>query len=194
MRKFEDWLNSVPLAGTIGAAFFTGAIYGRQFDISWETLAAGFLGLVGGSLAFMAATGEQRANRNRNTFVLKSEALNPTKDVLHNIELLDGEWEPASVYAQFTETLKSINELESVLIRQGPLDRKASEIVSELGKEINWVKSISRVAIPTTIKNKGGGNVVTGIQNGGLIRTSLERLKTRLVTLEEFCDPVYFLT
>jgi len=34
MRKFEDWLNSIPLAGTVTAAFLTGTLYGRQFDIS----------------------------------------------------------------------------------------------------------------------------------------------------------------
>lgn len=62
MRKFEDWLNSIPLAGTIGAAFLSGAIYGREFDISWETLAAGFFGLVGGGFAYVSAKLQIKAN------------------------------------------------------------------------------------------------------------------------------------
>ncbi len=63
MRKLEDWLNGAPFAGMVGVAFLTGAIYGREFDINWETLAAGFLGLIGGFLAFFAATMSQQANR-----------------------------------------------------------------------------------------------------------------------------------
>lgn len=194
MRKLEDWLNSIPLAGTIGAAFLTGAIYGRQFDINWETLAAGFLGLVGGFLAFLAATSEQRANRERNTFVLKSEALNPTKDVIRDIRLTENA-DGHQFYSKFRIAIKSIAELEKVLVRQGPLEKKASQIISQLGTEINWVKSMGRTSKITAEVNQGGGRIEAfEITDETFMHTNLRHLKKRLQTLEEFCDPAYFLT
>ncbi|MCC9622600.1 hypothetical protein LPB41_12955 [Thalassospira sp. MA62] len=120
MRKIEDWFNSVPLGGLIGVAFLTGAIYGREFDINWETLAAGFLGLIGGFLAFLAATSEQRANRERNTFALRSEALTPTKNLIRDVQITDYA-DGHQFYRDFQTVIKSISELENVLVRQGPL-------------------------------------------------------------------------
>ncbi|MCD1593374.1 hypothetical protein [Thalassospira xiamenensis] len=194
MRKFEDWLNSIPLAGMIGAAFFTGTIYGREFDISWETLAAGFLGLGGGFLAFLAATSEQRANRERNTFVLKSEALTPTKDVIRNIQFTENT-AGYRFFGQLQTTLNSITELEKVLVRQGPLEKKATGIISDLGNQMNWLKSASRMARTTIEVNYGVGSATAFTEtHEAFVRSSLRHLKKRLHTLEEFCDPAYFLT
>ncbi|KZB73267.1 MULTISPECIES: hypothetical protein [Thalassospira] len=75
MRKFEDWFNSIPLTGTVATAFLTGTLYGREFDISWETLAAGFLGLTGGWLAYKAATDHRRATENRNEYIFRARHL-----------------------------------------------------------------------------------------------------------------------
>ena len=140
MNKVGDWLNSVPLAGIGGTAFLTGTLYGRGFEnINWETIAAGFLGLISGSLALLAATSEQRANRERNTFVLKSEALTPTKDVIRDIQSTENAV-GHQFFSQLKTTMNSIAELEKVLVRQGPLEKKASEIISQLGNQINWLK------------------------------------------------------
>lgn len=193
MRELENWLNGVPFAGTIGASFLTGAIYGREFDISWETLAAGFLGLIGGFLAFLAATREQQANRERNTFALKSQALTPTKDAIQHIIAADRAENANAFYYEFQRALKSIKELEEVLIKIGPLDRTAAYIVTDLGDEINWIKSAARQAKTTVEVTDGGQTYVSEVANEQLLRGSLNDMKQSLCMLEAFCDPAWFL-
>ena len=56
MKELKDFFSGIPLLGLVTFGFLAGTLYGSEFSSEdWETLAAGFLGLLGGTFAFFAA-------------------------------------------------------------------------------------------------------------------------------------------
>jgi hypothetical protein len=65
MKELGDLLHGIPLLGLVTAAFLTGALYGSNFSSEdWETLSAGFLGLLGGTFALLAAKSQINHQQN----------------------------------------------------------------------------------------------------------------------------------
>lgn len=149
MGKFEDWLNSAPLAGMIGAAFLTGAIYGRGLaDISWETLAAGFLGLIGGFLAFLAATTQQRAIEKRNSFSFGIRTHQIRNTAAKAIQELQDEKFDWKVYSHADHFITNVSPLmEETLAGNDPLEPYLAQLVAKTSYQLLEAKEISSYAI-----------------------------------------------
>ncbi|OCK08642.1 MULTISPECIES: hypothetical protein [Thalassospira] len=66
--------EAIPLIGTTLGGIIVGALATNIFtvlewNLEWETLVAGLLGLTGGWLAYKAATDHRRATENRNEYI-----------------------------------------------------------------------------------------------------------------------------
>ncbi|UKV16265.1 hypothetical protein L6172_08170 [Thalassospiraceae bacterium SW-3-3] len=74
MDKVGDWLNSIPLVGITVVSFIIGALYGKGLPtVAWETIAAGFLGLAGGTFAWFAARAQIEAQKEQRSLDIKRE-------------------------------------------------------------------------------------------------------------------------
>lgn len=72
--------DAIPLIGTTLGGIVIGVFAANGFtalgwELDWETLAAGGLGLTGGWLAYKAATDHRRATERRNAFIFKVKHL-----------------------------------------------------------------------------------------------------------------------
>ncbi|WP_157831868.1 hypothetical protein [Thalassospira marina] len=64
IQKYSSWLSAIVISGVAIIAFTAGTLYGKGFsNLSWETIFAGVLGLVGGSFAYAATKVQITAQR-----------------------------------------------------------------------------------------------------------------------------------
>jgi len=68
-------LIATTLGGMVIGAFATNGFTTLGWELEWETLVAGVLGLIGGWLAYKAATDHRRVTENRNAYIFKARHL-----------------------------------------------------------------------------------------------------------------------
>ncbi len=77
VKKEDNWLDAIIIIAVAVVAFLFGTIYGKRlYGLQWETLLAGFLGLIGGTFALLSAQSQIKAQRQqRHEDILREESL-----------------------------------------------------------------------------------------------------------------------
>ncbi|WP_133125789.1 hypothetical protein [Thalassospira marina] len=200
VKKYNNWLNGIVICGVAVIAFLVGTMYGKSFDkIDWETLLAGILGLIGGLLAFSAATAQQKSEREKNTLILKNKALQPVLRLGQNIRMLystlNEDTSSGDIFRyHLNEAMKGIQNLEDILITPGQITKEMNEIVVNIGRQINIIKSIriKKVKIGLSIQ-LGNNNTKVIVENSKEIIGHFKNLHKLLHKLEEMIDPEFYL-
>ncbi|WP_417824542.1 hypothetical protein [Thalassospira lucentensis] len=144
VRKYEFLLNGIPFVVLLAVAAFVGALYTTEFrELQWETLAAGFFGLLGGYAAYFGARTQHMAETlsNAMSFKLKhyDAVINVRKEINVLIDYSNGSEElfiENCIYSR-----RRFDSLALALTDSKCLPTKMFEISSSFAQQINEWRS-----------------------------------------------------
>tara|TARA_A100000171_G_scaffold6710_2_gene5203 strand:- start:11751 stop:12332 length:582 start_codon:yes stop_codon:yes gene_type:complete len=179
LRKLDD---VAPLIGTMFGGIVIGVIARNGFlDWTGETLLAGLLGLMGGWLAYKAATDHRRATENRNAYIFTAKH---QQDLVTAIELLESQTNfklgrnPVTVPS--LETNAIINKLNNVACFAEPLPPRITEELEGLCKALPRFEVEANRIIWTSKDNSGTTVQIEYPGSLALAFTDLQRTVDRL--------------
>lgn len=136
------------LGGIIIGVFATNGFTALGWELEWETLVAGALGLAGGWLAYKAATTQQRAIEKRNSFSFGVRTHDNRIDTTIYIEEILGTEDHGRIYAladQFVSEYSPI--VEDILTGNDPLEAQLSQLVAKTSHYYLEAKETSGYAV-----------------------------------------------
>ncbi|WP_417837473.1 hypothetical protein [Thalassospira tepidiphila] len=144
-------------------------LYG-EFRLSWETLIAGFLGLIGGWMAYRAARQHQEAIEKSNTFLAITIARKRITSISGDIYELENSYYEDDVYIGICEdTCQKVNELVEEIAKVGPITNEILDIISKISaEETIWKRKLDFCEIkygPLSITNEIHTYSIKDIEN-----------------------------
>ncbi|WP_430470054.1 hypothetical protein [Thalassospira lucentensis] len=144
--RFEQ---AIPIIGSCFGGFICGVIARNGFvDWTGETLVAGFLGLAGGLLAYLAATAQQRAIEKRNSFsfgvrthqnrTLATRAIQELMEARNHSKL----YQRANDFINITSPI-----MEEILTGNDPLESHLAQLVAKTSHQFIEARETIQFAI-----------------------------------------------
>ncbi|PKR48177.1 hypothetical protein [Thalassospira povalilytica] len=191
--NFPQSSDAIPLIGTTLGGVVVGVFAANGFTafrcgLEWETLAAGALGLVGGLLAYRAATTQQRAIEERNAFSFGVRTDSQRKQGIAAInEVLQTRFDGNFYSAAGTFLRNAVPEIQKALVGNEPLPRDLAKMVARtshlLIAIVAHIEAVEkrRAAIPTIANTP-----CDRTSDAPRLRENFERLISCLHEMDEY--------
>ncbi|WP_417843000.1 hypothetical protein [Thalassospira sp.] len=188
VKKDSDWLNAIVISGVAIIAFLIGALYGKEFyDLQWETLLAGTFGLIGGWLAYRAATYQQRVIEKSNSLAFKSKHRDSIADIDDGLKRIVSSGEkrlPKSIGTFFSIEQK----LTEILSQPHIVEPALTEILAACMREFANAKDISKQFVGLAMPDDDRNGFHYPISGTGIVYPSLISLSNEVDKLRDYCS------